>query len=252
MGIPSQVGAIEWYLTDYESYGLVITCEHGGNKIPVPFRDLFFAHKALLDTHRGFDAGALAMAKALATKFAAPLVISTVSRLLVDLNRSIGHPGLHYETIRNEPIEVRQQILNHYYHPYRLYAESVVRQAIADYGRVLHLSSHSFTPVLNGKVRNADISFLYDPDRMGEVEVCKRWKAALKIYEPNLMVRRNYPYAGKDDGLTSWFRQHLSPSEYVGIELEINQKHIIKAGHHWTELRKAIVESLHVALAKPV
>ena len=72
----------------------VITCEHGGNRIPAPYRDLFHTHQALLDSHRGYDPGALIMARALATAFAAPLVTSTVSRLLVDLNRSVGHPRL--------------------------------------------------------------------------------------------------------------------------------------------------------------
>ena len=59
----------------------------------------------------------------------------------------------------------------------------------------------------------------------------------------------NYPYAGKGDGLTAWFRQRLSPSAYVGIELEINQKHIIRAGQNWIDLRKVIFESLRMALA---
>ncbi len=235
--------------TDYENYGLVITCEHGGNRIPGPYRDLFYAHQALLDTHRGFDPGALSMARALATAFAAPLVASTVSRLLVDLNRSIGHPCLYFEATRNESAEVRQRIVKRYYQPYRARAERLVRQAIANHGHVLHLSSHSFTPELDGKVRNADIGLLYDPARPGEAELCERWKAALKACAPNLRIRRNYPYAGKGDGLTAWFRQRLPPGAYLGIELEINQKHIIRAGHHWTELRKVIVESLCRALA---
>ena len=96
----SETAAMDGRATDFGDYGLVITCEHGGNRIPRPYRDLFQAHQALLDTHRGFDPGALIMARELATAFAAPLVASTVSRLLVDLNRSIGHPRLHYEAIR--------------------------------------------------------------------------------------------------------------------------------------------------------
>src|SRR5664280_2596690 len=235
--------------TNYENYGLVLTCEHGGIRIPWPYRDLFQTHQALLDSHRGFDPGALSMARALATAFAAPLVASTVSRLLVDLNRSFGHPSLHFEAIRNAPAEVRQRIVKHYYQPYRTRAERLVRQAIANHGHVLHLSSHSFTPELDGKVRNADIGLLYDPARPGEAELCERWKAAIKACAPNLRVRRNYPYAGKGDGLTAWFRQRLPPGAYVGIELEINQKHIIRAGQPWTELRKVIVESLCRALA---
>ena len=235
--------------TDFGRHGLVITCEHGGNRIPGPYSDLFTDHQALLDSHRGFDPGALSMAKALATAFAAPLVTATVSRLLVDLNRSIGHPHLYFESIRNEPAEIRQRILKHYYQPYRAHAEHLVKQAIADHGQVIHLSSHSFTPELHGKVRDVDIGLLYDPSRPSEVDLCERWKAALKVCAPGLKVRRNYPYAGKGDGLTAWFRRRLPPSIYVGIELEINQKYIIGADRHWTELRKVIVESLCKTLA---
>jgi predicted N-formylglutamate amidohydrolase len=231
------------------SHGLLITCEHGGNRIPILYGGLFQAHQALLDSHRGFDPGALIMARALAKAFAAPLVASTVSRLLVDLNRSVGHPRLHYQAIRDAPSELRQRILKRYYRPYRVQAERLVRQAITDHGHAVHLSSHSFTPELDGKVRNADIGLLYDPARPGEVDLCERWKAELKVCAPDLRVRRNYPYAGKGDGLTAWFRQQLPPGAYVGIELEINQKHVTRSGRHWTELRKVIVESLCRALA---
>ena len=234
---------------DCGNHSFVITCEHGGNQIPKAYRDLFHAHQAQLDSHRGFDPGALIMAKALSTAFTAPLVVSTVSRLLVDLNRSVGHPRLHSEATRNLPTEVRQRILKHYYQPFRTQAEHLVRQAIANHGQVIHLSSHSFTPELDGKIRNADIGLLYDPARPGEVDLCERWKAALKVCAPGLKVRRNYPYAGKGDGLTAWFRRRLPPSIYVGIELEINQTYIIGAGRHWTELRKVIVESLCKTLA---
>ena len=245
----SETAAMDGLATNCNSYGLVITCEHGGNRIPRVYRDLFQAHQALLDSHRGFDPGALIMARVLASAFAAPLAAATVSRLLVDLNRSIGNPSLHYETIHNAPSELRQKVLKHYYQPYRAQAERLVRQAIADRGHVIHLSSHSFTPELDGKVRNADIGLLYDPARPGEAELCERWKAAFKACAPDLRIRRNYPYAGKGDGLTAWFRKRLPASTYVGIELEINQKHIIRAGRHWPELRKIIIESLCRALA---
>jgi predicted N-formylglutamate amidohydrolase len=129
-------------------------------------------------------------------------------------------------------------------------AERLVKQAIAEHGQVIHLSSHSFTPELDGKVRNADIGLLYDPTRPGEVSLCEHWKAALKVYSPELSVRRNFPYAGKGDGLTAWFRYRLPPDTYVGIELEINQKHISNTGGHWVALRKAVIKSLRMALSK--
>jgi predicted N-formylglutamate amidohydrolase len=231
------------------SEGLVLTCEHGGKRIPASYRGLFEGHQALLDSHRGFDPGALTLARALAGSFAAPLVVSTISRLLVDLNRSIGHPRLHFEVIRQAPPEVRQEILRRYYEPYRARAAARVAQAIAVHGRVVHISSHSFTPELDGKVRNADIGLLYDPARPGEVALCERWKASLEACAPDLTVRRNYPYAGKGDGLTAWFRRRLAPEVYVGIELEVNQKLVFGAGQPWIALRRIIVESLCGALA---
>jgi predicted N-formylglutamate amidohydrolase len=231
--------------------GLVITCEHGGNRIPAPYRDLFQDHQALLDSHRGYDTGALVMARALAAAFTAPLVASTSSRMLVDLNRSVGHPRLYSEMTGKAPAEVRQRIMQVYYRPYRAQAERLVRQTIADCGSVIHVSSHSFSPELNGKVRDADIGLLYNPARPGEKDLCERWKLSLEACAPDLRVRRNYPYAGKGDGLTAWFRRRLPPGSYVGIELEINQKHVVRAPRNWIAMRKAITESLCRALASP-
>jgi predicted N-formylglutamate amidohydrolase len=248
----ARTAALDGRDVDRESgnrWPVVITCEHGGNRIPELYRDLFHGHQRQLESHRGYDPGALVMGKALAAAFAAPLVVSTVSRLLVDLNRSVGHPRLHCEAIRKTPAELRQRILKHYYQPYRAQAERLVRRAVADDGLVIHLSSHSFTPKLDGKVRDADIGLLYDPARQREGELCEHWKASLKTRAPDLTVRRNYPYAGKGDGLTAWFRRHLPPDAYVGIELEINQKHVFTAGRQWTAMRKAIIESLRGALA---
>ena len=246
----SEISVMDVCTANCGNHSLVITCEHGGNRIPGRFHDLFKANQVLLSSHRGFDTGALSMAKDLASAFAAPLVVSTVSRLLVDLNRSVGHPHFHGEAIRKQPPELRDIILKQYYQPYRTQAEHLVRQAIADHGKVIHLSSHSFTPELNGKVRIADIGLLYDPARLYEVALCEQWKLALKAFAPELCVRRNYPYQGKGDGLTSWFRKRLPPNTYMGIELEVNQQHIIKAGRHWPALRKVIVKSLCMALSK--
>ncbi|QWF72547.1 N-formylglutamate amidohydrolase [Methylomonas paludis] len=224
--------------------GLVISCEHGGNQIPAQYRELFSDQQALLDSHCGFDAGALCIAKDFAKSCAAPLLSSTTSRLLVDLNRSIGHRRLHGKTIAELPPTPRQQILRQYYQPYREQVERLVRQAVLEHGQVLHLSVHSFTPELEGKVRNADIGLLYDPCRVGELAFCARWQADLHNCLPHFQIRRNYPYAGKNDGLTTWLRRQFLADVYIGIELEINQKHIVKAGRRWNALRKVLTASL--------
>ena len=228
---------------------VVVTCEHGGNRIPAPYQPLFARAGALLATHRGYDAGALHMARALASAFDAPLFTSTVSRLLVDLNRSIGHRTLHSDWTRHLPHAVRERILALYYRPYRQQVETRVARAIASGMRVVHISSHSFTPVLDGAVRNADVGLLYDPARVGELAICESWSAVLARRIAPLRVRRNYPYQGRNDGLTSHLRRRFAPTRYVGIELEINQKHVGAGDRLPVALRRAVVTSLREVLA---
>lgn len=226
----------------------LITCEHGGNRIPARYRRLFQGQRALLDSHRGYDPGALLLARNLAKAFDAPLVSATVSRLLVDLNRSIGHPQLFSAATRAVPVKLRADIVEHFYRPYRAQAERLVMQSVSRGRRVIHISSHSFTASLDGEVRCADVGLLYDPACHAEAELCARWKAALGELAPQLRVRRNYPYAGKGDGLTAYLRRRFRPGAYVGVELEVNQKIALAQGRPWTALRRVLVASLRAAL----
>jgi predicted N-formylglutamate amidohydrolase len=189
------------------------------------------------------------MARALARDFRAPLVTSTISRMLIDLNRSIGHPQLFSAATRGAPATVREEIVAQYYCPYRAHAERLVRQSVSRGRRVIHISSHSFTPELDGKVRRADVGLLYDPGRHEEAGLCARWKASLAAFAPELQVRRNYPYAGNGDGLTSHLRLRFPRGAYVGIELEINQSIVFAAGRRWTALRRVLIDSLRMACA---
>lgn len=227
---------------------VLITCEHGGNRIPIRYRPLFAGFEALLQTHRGHDPGALILAREMAQDLAAPVFVSTTSRLLIDLNRSLGHPKLYSEATRGAPARIRREILDKYYRPYRNQVEAHIATAIACGSRVIHVASHSFTAELDGTVRNADIGLLYDPARSGEVDLCHRWQAQLKTSAPELKVRRNYPYTGKSDGLTAHLRRRFPAEVYVGIELEINQKHVLNGGRPWRGLRRRVIETLRRAM----
>ncbi len=130
---------------------LVVTCEHGGNRIPAEYAGLFRGWRRILATHRGYDPGALVMARQLAAALDAPLVASTVSRLVVDLNRSLGNPRVWSDATRVLPPAGKQRIVRRHYAPYRQRVEALVSDAVAAGRRVIHLSSHSFTPVLDGR-----------------------------------------------------------------------------------------------------
>lgn len=189
------------------------------------------------------------MATALAMAFRAPLVSSTISRLLVDLNRSIDHPQLFSAATRGAPARLRAKMIEQHYRPYREQVERLVRQSVSRGRRVIHIAAHSFTAELDGKVRCADVGLLYHPGRHAEAELCARWKASLALSAPQLRVRRNYPYAGKGDGLTAHLRRRFPPGAYVGIELEVNQAIVRAAGRRWSVLRGVLIESLHTAAA---
>src|SRR5689334_16477041 len=129
---------------------LLVTCEHGGNRVPDPYRRWFADGADALASHRGFDAGALTMARRLARHFDCDLLYSTVSRLVVELNRSSRHPGLFSPFLRSAPEAVRREIFERYYAPYWATAQSLVERALRARHRVVHIGSHSFTPVLDG------------------------------------------------------------------------------------------------------
>jgi predicted N-formylglutamate amidohydrolase len=227
---------------------VLITCEHGGNRVPAEYRALFRDYRALLDSHRGYDAGALKLAQELAATLNAPLVASTVSRLVVDLNRSLTHPHVFSALVRSGPARLREQIAERYYRPHRARVERCVEQAVARRQRVIHLACHSFAPTLDGVHRRTDLGLLYDPARAGEVALCAQWKSALALQAPDVVVRRNYPYLGKNDGLTTSLRRCLGPSAYVGVEIEVNQKHVFGDAPSWRILRHAIIQSVRTAL----
>lgn len=230
---------------------LVITCEHGGYEVPPDYASLFVGHEALLPTHRGWDAGALTLAEEMADALNAPLFASTTTRLLIDLNRSIGHKALHSEATRSLPLGQRRQIAARFYRPHRDAVESAVALQIDAGKRVVHIASHSFTPELAGKIRQADVAWLYDPKRVGEIAMATQWSGALKRHCPGLKLRRNYPYQGKEDGLTAMLRKRYSPECYVGIELEVNQRFVMTGGDAWDRLRAAIIQSLAEITSTP-
>ena len=227
---------------------LIVSCEHGGNDVPAAYAPMFAGHEALLPTHRGWDPGALELAQQMALAFDAPLFAATTTRLLIDLNRSVGHRQLHSEATRGLAQAARREIVALHYQPHRDAVESEVARLIDAGRRVLHVASHSFTPQLGGVVRQADVAWLYDPRRAGEVEFAARWLAALRKRRPELKLRRNYPYEGKGDGLTSLLRKRHAAECYVGVELEVNQRFVIEGGAAWTKLRGDIIEALGDAM----
>lgn len=220
---------------------VLVTCEHGGNTVPTRWQRLFSGADDVLRSHRGWDPGALGVAQQLADRRSAPIIFSTTTRLLIELNRSIDHPGLFSDYTKNLSQAERGLLVKKYYAPYREAVEQLVGAMIAASRRVLHVSVHSFTDILDGDIREVDIGLLFDPARAWEVELCNAWRSAIESNtDGTLRIRNNQPYAGIDDGLTTYLRarfghnkKQVNHSEesgtYAGIEIEIRQGLIEKA-----------------------
>lgn len=220
---------------------LILTCEHASNRLPAAFKKAVPAE--VLKTHRAYDIGAVHVFRKL-VKFAKPEFYceGKFSRLFVDLNRTITNKSAfseYYDALEasdKAAAEKAKAQATAYWTEYRAAIEKFVASSLSSPKRtslknrvaksapeIVHLGIHSFTPVLNGKVRNTDIGILYDPSRPQERAYANVIKAEIKRLYPAMKVRFNYPYKGSSDGLTTTLRKKFGP-RYVGIEIEINQK----------------------------
>jgi predicted N-formylglutamate amidohydrolase len=229
---------------------VLVTCEHGGYRVPRLYEGHFRGAEGILKTHRGWDIGSLALARTIARRCELPLVASTVSRLVVELNRSLGHRRLFSEFTSRLAAAEKERLLARYYYPYRRRVEDQIAAWLAAGRRVVHISIHTFTPVLNGERRRTDVGWLYDPARPNEKQFCNLWLACLEQMRSDLVLRRNHPYLGTSDALTTWLRRHFRGQPYVGMELEVNQRWPQGERADWRRLRRDVAESLAAALAR--
>lgn len=221
---------------------LVISCEHGGNDIPAAYQKYVRHHQALLQTHQGYDPGTLHLFKKVKA-LSDTAMSNTISRLLIECNRSLHHPSLFSEISSGFSKSEKKHLIATVYLPYRNTIENAIGAFIKQQEIVLHISLHSFTPHLHGEERNNDIGLLYDSKNLGEKQLCALWKQQLQKQNPSLKIRYNYPYRGNADGFTTYLRKQF-PSQYIGIELEINQKWAINNAFK-EEIVKAIKNTIN-------
>lgn len=203
---------------------LVISCEHASNAVPQEYQHLFAEDLNVLNTHRAYDLGAEKIAIELSKEFDCDYSQATVTRLLIDCNRSLSNPSCFSSFTRSLPKIEKQKLATQFYLPYRNKTKRLIHDHIAKGEQVLHLSIHSFTPEFKGVTRNAAIGLLYDPHREGEKEVARLIQELIKDQpDPSYNCRKNYPYRGSTDGFTRELRQNYSETNYLGFEIELNQ-----------------------------
>lgn len=220
-----------------------LSCEHAVNTLPGEFMALREQFGERLQTHEAYDIGAQLVARHLAGMLQCPLTEASVSRLLIDCNRSLTHRNCFSDVSRTLSAAKKNTLISAYYHPYREKVTSDIAALIQAEKRVLHLSMHSFTPELHGKVRTNAIGLLYDPSRPSEKQFAITLQQALAQKLPDVCIRRNTPYRGNSDGLTRSLRQRFKDADYLGIEIEFNQKASMSEMLCWSNALGSILTS---------
>lgn len=226
-----------------ERKAIVLSCEHAGHAVPKAYRHLFAADPLVLTTHRGYDIGIAPVARQLAGLLDVPLTACQTSRLLIEPNRSLHRRALFSPFSRDLPQADKLWLIDHIWRPHRQAVTESIANHIPAGRRVLHLALHSFTPVLDGRIRNTDIGLLYDPRRRAEKAFALALQQGLRR-TTHLRIRRNYPYRGNADGLTTALRRTFTAGDYLGLEIEVNQALLTAGPSTWWKIAGTLAEAI--------
>ena len=181
--------------------GVLIVCDHASNAIPPGYGSLGLKRETL-ERHIAYDIGAAELARALAARLAAPAVLSTFSRLLIDPNRGADDPTLvmRYSdgaivpgNAHADAAEIARRLAR-FWAPYRNAVRAKAEAMMAAGEPPALVSIHSFTPVWRGASRRWKVGVLWDRDD----RISKPLLRALAA-EPDLHVDGvgdNEPYDG--------------------------------------------------------
>ncbi|KAB7648480.1 N-formylglutamate amidohydrolase [Polymorphobacter fuscus] len=223
---------------------VLLIADHASNAVP-PGVDLGI-DPALLDSHIAVDIGTTALTEALAHALAAPAILATVSRLVIDLNRppdaaglvpvaSDGHVIPGNVTANDSERDLRIAAIHAPYH-------AAIADAIARLRPSLLVSIHSFTPALATApdlARPWPVGILYNRDD----RAARAGIAALAAR--GLHVGDNQPYSGRDLNYTMDRHAEASGLPYLGIEIRNDGLDDASGVAHWTTV---LTDTIHHVL----
>ena len=203
---------------------LVLTCEHGSNKVPKKYAHLFRHKQLILKSPRAYDYGASHIARHLQKDLNCDLVETKITRLLIDCNHSTAQRKRCFSKYtKTLSTAEKDELIAKYYTPFYQTIQKKISDHIALGHQVLHLSIYTFAPFLKGLFLNTGIGLLYNAHRHGEKEVARIIHGLLKHETISFKTRHNYPFLGSHDYVLNSFRKQFSEKDYLGIKLGINQ-----------------------------
>jgi predicted N-formylglutamate amidohydrolase len=201
------------------SGGILIIGDHASARVPAGIE--LGISPDLLNQHIAVDIGVAEVAAMLVEQRAADCaMLGGLSRLVVDLNREEGHPGLIPESSDGHAIPgnqglsaaAREARLASYYCPYHARLDAVLDTARP----AMILSLHSFTPQLSSRPEEArpwDIGILYNEDE-------RLAAAAIALLsDDGWHVGDQLPYSGKLLNATMNRHAEARAIPYIGVEM---------------------------------
>lgn len=219
----SDPAPVEWVNRGSAS-PVALVCEHAGRAVPSRLGGLGVS-SADLERHIGWDIGAADVARALAARLDAPLVLQRYSRLVIDCNRppesSLATParsdGTDVPANRDLTEPARRCRIDEIFRPY----DDAVTELLDGAPRRLAFSIHSFTPTLDGVARPWDAGVLFRRDARTSPALAR----TLLDAEPDLAVGLNEPY--RIDDASDWFvPRHAEPRGIGHGLIEIRNDHL--------------------------
>jgi len=210
----------------------VLVCDHASNRIPERHGDLGLTLVQRL-MHIAWDPGAIGVARRVSDLLDAPLVQSTVSRLVIDCNRHIAAPDLipvvseRIEIAANRGIseEERARRIADYHFPFHQTIAELLERRAQDGRETIFVTIHSFTPVYNDVWRPWPIGLIHGIDT-GFSDALRR---ALLADAPELNVGWNEPYSARS-GVTLTLEAHGDERGLDASMIEIRHDEILEPG----------------------
>jgi predicted N-formylglutamate amidohydrolase len=203
--------------------GVLVLCDHATNRVPAEYGDLGLPAQQFA-RHIAYDIGAERLARRLAARLDAPLLMTGFSRLVIDPNRGEDDPTLVMRlsdgaivpgNARVDAAE-RQRRIEALHRPYHD-AVAAELDAMLTTGVVpAVVSIHSYTPFWKGVARPWHAAVLWDADPRLNLPLI----AALRAVD-GLVIGDNQPYDGALSGDTLF--RHATRRGLAHTLIEVRQ-----------------------------
>ena len=215
---------------------VVLVCEHAGQAIPIDLGDLGLS-EADRAKHIGWDIGAGAVTRMVASALGAPAVLQHYSRLVIDCNRPPEAPDAMPEISDGIVVpgnvslteESREMRITALFEPFQV----AVSRLLENKPRLATLSIHSFTQQMEGINRPWDVGLLFRAD----TTTAERLREFFLDADPTLCVGMNQPYQIED--ASDWFVPHHGEASGLAhclVEIRNDLICDLKGQARWAEL----------------